>query len=229
MLGARGVSVSPDALRSKVYIPTKEGSLTTELIARARRYGKLVYPLSPTLSDVLKEISAGNPVLVLQNLGLNWLPRWHFSVVTGYDLQKKKIKLRSGKQLIYEVDLKLFEKTWRRANSWAIVIVEPHQIPRTAQETRFFQSANDLELVGQNSPALEAYKTLIKRWPTSSLSYFGAGNTSYALGEFSHANKFFNAYIEQQPQSPSGWNNLAYSLLKQGCYKEASTAIYSGP
>lgn len=75
MLGARGITVTPQDLRAKVNIPAKEGSLTTEMVAQARRHGMVVYPLKPRLSDVLTEISGGNPVLGLQNLGFNWLPR----------------------------------------------------------------------------------------------------------------------------------------------------------
>ena len=132
---------------------------------------------------MLTEVSVGHPALVLQNLGLSWLPRWHISVVTDYDLQKNKIWLRSGKQLNYDVDLQLFAKTWQRADSWAIVIVDPHQLPQTAQETHILQSASELELTGETGAALEAYKTILKPWPTNSLAYFGAGNTSYVSAE----------------------------------------------
>jgi len=225
MLGARDVTVTSQELSAKVYIPAKEGSLTTEMVARARRHGMVVYPLKPRLSDVFTEISGGNPVLVLQNLGVNWLPRWHFSVVIGYDLQQKTVTLRSGKQIAHEIDLQLFLKTWQRADSWAVVITEPHKLPQTAQETRFLNSAKELELVGEMKAALEAYKAVLERWPANSLAYFGAGNTSYTLERYAQASEFFTGYIERYPKSPAGWNNLAYSLLKLECLDDATTAM----
>jgi hypothetical protein len=33
----------------------------------------------------LREVAAGNPVLVLQNLSFAWAPVWHYAVVMGYD------------------------------------------------------------------------------------------------------------------------------------------------
>jgi len=225
MLGARGIEVTTEELRSKVYIPAKEGSLTTEMVARARRYGLLVYPLRPKLSDVLMEVSAGNPVLVLQNLGLNWMPRWHFSVVTGYDLEQQTLTLRSGKHRNYSVNLTLFEKTWRRGERWAVVIVDPRKLPETAQESGVMKSTNELELIGEVSAALEAYKAMIERWPENSLAYFAAGNVSYGLGLYLHASDFFNGYIERSPESPEGWNNLAFSLSALHCHENAAAAM----
>lgn len=225
MLGARGMEVTANELRSKVYIPSKEGSLTTEMVARARRYGLLVYPLRPNLTDVLTEVSAGNPVLVLQNLGFNWMPRWHFSVVTGYDLEQQTLTLRSGKHRDYSVNLTLFEKTWQRGERWAVVIVDPHNLPETAQESGVLKSTNELELIGEVDAALEAYKAIIERWPENSMAYFAAGNVSYGLGLYLHANDFFNGYVERSPDSPEGWNNLAFSLSALQCHEHAAAAM----
>lgn len=225
MLGAQGITVTPQELRDKVYIPDKQGSLTTEMVARARRYGMLVYPLQPRLADVLTEISGGNPVLVLQNLGFRWLPRWHFSVVIGYDLQQNTILLRTGEHLSYAVDMQLFQKTWQRADHWAVVVSNPQALPKTAQESRYLKSASELELVGQTTAAFEAYQTALTHWPDSVLAHFGAGNAAYALQHYKQASDFFAAYIERQPTSSAAWNNLAYSLLKQECHNEAATAV----
>jgi tetratricopeptide (TPR) repeat protein len=225
MLGARNIAVTPDDLRAKVYIPDKKGSLTTELVAQARQHGLIVYRLRGELTDVFSEISQDNPVLVLENLGFNWLPRWHFSVVVGYDLAASTISLRSGDHLSYDANLALFQKTWRRAKSWAVVITDPNVLPRTAENVRFVNAANQLEQVGKTSAALEAYQAALDQWPNSTLALFGAGNTSYELVRYHQASKYFSAYIEQAPDSAAGWNNLAYSLMKQNCESAANSAM----
>ena len=51
---------------------------------------------APRLADLLQEVAAGHPVIVLQNLGLEWIPVWHYSVVIGYDLSRGQLVLRSG-------------------------------------------------------------------------------------------------------------------------------------
>ena len=40
--------------------------------------------------------ASGNPVLVLQNLSLPWVPMWHSAVVICHDLARGEIILRSG-------------------------------------------------------------------------------------------------------------------------------------
>jgi tetratricopeptide (TPR) repeat protein len=225
MLGARDIAVTPDDLRAKVYIPEKKGSLTTELVAQARQHGLIVYRLRRELTDVFSEISHNNPVLVLENLGFSWFPRWHFSVVIGYDLAESTISLRSGDHLSYDANLALFQKTWRRAKSWAVVITDPKVLPWTAENVRFVNSANQLEQVGETTAALEAYQAALDQWPNSTLALFGAGNTSYELVQYHQASEYFSAYIEQTPDSAAGWNNLAYSLMKQSCESAASSAM----
>ena len=137
ILQSKGVEVSPEELVSKVYLPKRKGSLQIEMIATARSYGMLAYQLDPKLSHILKEVSAGNPVLVLQNLSFEFYPRWHYAVVVGYDLENKEIILRSGKTKRWVTPLKVFERTWQKANYWSQVIVPVGEVPVTATALLF--------------------------------------------------------------------------------------------
>jgi len=225
MLGYRGIPVDPESLRDKLYVPGKEGTLTTEMIARARRYGLLVYPLRPELADLLVEVAAGNPVLVMQNLSFNWLPRWHFSLVIGYDLGRRELILRSGNEPSLEVNFELFLKTWDRAQRQGMVMLHPSGIPATAEASRFIGAAHELELVGESRAALQAYETAIAHWPSSGTAWFAAGNTAYQLGAFSEAIGFYKGYIRVSPSAAAGWNNLAYPLMQLGCHRQALRAV----
>lgn len=225
MLDFQGVDISPEALKGKVYIPGKEGAVTTEIIARARQYGLLVYPLEPNLINILTEINAGNPVLVMQNLGFDWLPAWHFSVAFGYDLERQKISLRSGTEFKKELTFRLFQRTWERADSWAIIIVQPSRLPQTAKLDAIIRSANHLEQVGEVRAAHQAYRAVLSKWPDSSIATFGAGNTAYALADYDSAKTFFSSYVRLEPSSSKGWNNLAYSLAELGCVVQANIAM----
>ena len=86
VLSHRSVDVVPENLIEKVYIPERKGSLQIEMVATARSYGKLAYPLENQLKALLAELAAGNPVLVFQNLALSVWPQWHYAVAVGYDL-----------------------------------------------------------------------------------------------------------------------------------------------
>ena len=225
MLAAQGLDVNPEQLRGKLYIPGKEGAVTTEMVARTRRYGLLAYVLMPKLVDVLAEIDAGNPVLVMQNLGLDWLPRWHFSVAVAYNLNTQTISLRSGDKLQHEIGFSLFLKTWRRADSWSMVIVPAGTLPATAEPPRVTQAANDLEQVGEPAAAFAVYQSVLNEWPDNVVANFGAGNSAFALGRYKEAHRFFLSYLQWQPNASEGWNNMAYNLVQLGCGSQALIAI----
>ncbi len=90
-----GVSTNPDQLTPIVYTPSIKGSLQPAMIAATRRQARLAYVISSP-QEMLQEVAAGHPVIVLQNLGLSWAPVWHYSVVIGYDLDTNSVLLHSG-------------------------------------------------------------------------------------------------------------------------------------
>ncbi|WP_299200786.1 PA2778 family cysteine peptidase [uncultured Amphritea sp.] len=230
MLDYNHIVTTPEQLRPYLYIPGKGGTLAIELEASARQYNLLVYPLKPDLSDILRELDAGHPVLVMQNLGFNWFPQWHFAVAIGYDLSAQQIYLRSGPDKRYPADLSLFEKTWSRADHWARVILPPDRLPATATLQRYIEAANKLEQLGiQNeelmSAAAQAYQTALEQWPDSSAALMGLGNIRYAQQRYDSASDYFIRYIEKDPAAAAGWNNLAYSLMKTGCTPAAMESI----
>jgi len=63
-----GVKVTPQDLVAQVYIPERQGSLQVEMLAAPRRYGIASYQLAPRLDDLLREVAAGNPVIVPKNV-----------------------------------------------------------------------------------------------------------------------------------------------------------------
>ena len=69
VLQASGITVAPEALKSRVYIPDREGSLPIEMLAATRGYKRIPYLINPDITALLGELQAGRPVLVLQNLG----------------------------------------------------------------------------------------------------------------------------------------------------------------
>ena len=93
VLVASGVNVSPEALVPMVYVPLRQGSFQVEMVAAARSFDRLAYQIPPTLDALFAEISMGHPVLVLQNQGLSWYPRWHFAVVRGFDIKRRRVIL----------------------------------------------------------------------------------------------------------------------------------------
>jgi tetratricopeptide (TPR) repeat protein len=225
VLGQRGVDVSPDELVAKVYLPEREGSVAPEMIAAARGYGMLVYELPPDLDALLREVAAGHPVLVLQNLGLSWLPKWHYSVAVGYDLSEQQLTLRSGLSERHRVSLALFDRTWLRAKRWGITLLRPGSLPATDATFNYFKAAYALEQTQQPEAALAAYRSGSRRWPESLPLGLAQANLEYRQGDYPAAEQSLRVALKYHSDAAALWNNLAYPLAAQGCREAALTAL----
>ncbi|WOH39070.1 PA2778 family cysteine peptidase [Thalassotalea fonticola] len=225
LLVHRGIDVNVEQLNQQLYIPAKGGSLAIELKAQARQYELLAYVIEPDIFSLLSELNAGNPVIVMQNLGFEWMPKWHFAVAVGYDLEHEQIRLRSADSRLYEASLGLFIKTWQRANQWAMVVMPADQMPATATPKPYLKAANELEQVGHALAAQQAYNSALLKWDNNNSALIGMGNTHFALGNFQLASQYFGHFIKQGSDPAIGWNNLAFSLEKYGCITAAQQAV----
>jgi tetratricopeptide (TPR) repeat protein len=221
MLGGSGVGVTPEELEPRVYVPARQGSLQPELLATARHYRRVPYVLAPELSAVLREVRAGHPVLVLQNLAYRWYPRWHYAVVVGYDLDKGELILLSGTLARHTLSLRTFEQTWRRGGYWAVVVLDAAEIPATARETEYLRAVLPFEQGADWETAAAAYRAAAARWPASPGAWFGLGNSSYRLRDYAAAETAFRRVLEERPDHAAALNNLAYVLLAHGNPQEA--------
>ena len=129
VLAYEGVATTPEALAGQVPGPERDGSLQAAMIAAIRRHGLVAYRLNPRLPDLLREVSAGNPVVVLENLSLPISPTWRYAVVVGYDLPARAVLLRSGRSFRMKMGLDEFERAWARSGHWALLALPPDQLP----------------------------------------------------------------------------------------------------
>lgn len=214
-LGASGITVTPDELTPQVYLPGRKGSLQAEMVAATRRYGRVPYVLRPQMHDLLTEIAAGTPVLVLQNLGLSALPQWHYAVVVGYDTHSDTLLLRSGTEKNLRLSRHRFESSWARAQHWALVTASPEQPPVTATDTAWLHAAQAFEALNRPQPAATAYAAATRRWPQQALAWYALGNARYALRDLSGAEAALRESL-RLAASAATHNNLAQVLLERG-------------
>lgn len=224
MLNSQGLETRPEILKELVYIPGREGTLQVEMVAGARAHGMLVYPLDGTLESLLREVAAGNPVLVMQNLRFGWWPQWHFAVVIGYDARERDLILHTDTRKRQPVDLEVFSNTWGRANHWAVTILPPDRVPATATALPFLRAAHDLETTGRTIAAGIAYRTAEATWPNQPAAPMARGNLAWQLGQREEAIGHFLRTARQFPEFPEGWNNLAYALEARQCNAAATRA-----
>jgi len=219
-----GVEASPDTLVREVYLPARQGSLQPEMLAAIRKRGLLPVVLPRELPALLREVDAGHPVLVLQNLGLNWYPKWHYAVVVGYDLDQRHLVLRSATTERWITSFRVFERTWQRGDHWAVVAVRPGTVPPSADLLAMLRATHGLEATGQAEAAFESYRAIATRWPDESLAQFGLANALMGADEPQAARAHYLRATAIDPEFAPAWNNLAYALHASGCHAEALAA-----
>lgn len=224
VLAWSGLPVTQNDLVSEVYTPARQGTLRSDVVAAARRYGRLAVEIG-NLREILQQIAAGSPVLVFQNLGLSWYPQWHYAVAIGYDLDSREITLHSGLDARRVLSLDTFERTWKRGDYWALVVLPPGQLPANAEEIPVLRAAAGLERGQRYAEAAEAYAAISSRWPKSVAARLGLGNTLYAVGDYAGAESAYLEAISNDAQAAAVWNNLAYALAAQGRREEALSAV----
>ncbi len=209
VLNESGIVVTPAQLKPLVYIPKKKGSLQVELVAATRRFDRVPYLIQPKLQHLLDEVKAGNPVLVFQNLGLDWYTQWHFAVVVGFDLKQEQIILRSGKEKQHRVSVSLFERTWARAGYWGLRILKPGEFPVNVDELRYFTALVSLERLKKWPTLITSYHSAVEKWPNSQNFNMGLANSYYSNAEFVKAKKRYLHIINKWPNYAPAFNNLA--------------------
>ena len=221
VLQASGVQSAPEALAPQVYLPGRRGSLQAELIGAARRHNRLAYRLPETGQALVAQLHEGRPVLVLQNLGLESMPVWHYAVLIGYDAGRNVAVLRSGRRERIEMRWQRFAGSWHRAGRWAIVVLEPGVVPRDADAARYLEAAAGLESAGQRRAAAQAYDAALARWPDQPLAWLGRGNVAHAEGELAAAADAYARAVTLAPDNAAARNNLAQALAGAGCVVES--------
>jgi hypothetical protein len=222
-LSYAGKTVTPDALVEQVYVPDRQGSLQAEMLATARRQGMVAHRLAPQLADLLGEVAAGTPVIVLENLAFGFAPLWHYAVVVGYDVGREEVVLRSGVTPRLVMTMSNFERVWARSGYWAMAAYPPGKLPAGGSGDQFVPSIAALERVDP-AAARTAYAAVLARTPDHLLARIGLGNASYALHDLPAAESAYRRATELHPDSADAWNNLAQALLELRRRAEARSA-----
>ncbi len=224
VLSHSGVSVTPEPLVSQVFLPARQGSLQIEMLAAPRRYGRVALQLAPRYADLLREVAAGNPVVVLQDVG-PLFTQWHYAVVNGFDYPSGTLYLRSGTQRRQEMPFTAFEREWMKSGYWAMVVTRPDRIPVTATQDGWLKAVLALARTANADAVTQAYSAALKRWPDSLPAAIGLANQHHSRGAFAEAVTVLRTAQRRHPQSVIVMNNLAQALSDQGRHAEALVQI----
>ena len=222
-MAAAGRPVPVEAIARDAFTPGLQGTLQPEMLAAARRRGFLATELPPSLDALRAELAAGRPVIVLQNLGLGWWPRWHYAVAVGIDRELGEVVLHSGDTPSMSMPLATFEHTWSRSGRWAMSVTPPDRLPASADETAVLRAVVALDRVDA-AAASAAWEAVVARWPRSRVGQFGRANRLLADGDAQRAVGGFVAALAIDPAFADAWNNLARALQAAGRTEAATLA-----
>ena len=215
VLDVSGTAAPPDVLAPELFVPERGGTFQVELLSATRRRDRLAVIVGADSASLVRQLQAGRPVLVLQNLGLSYLPAWHYAVVVGYDPQDDSFLLRSGTTRRLTMSRRRFESTWQGGDRWGFVVLRPQQLPEGLEETAYLESAAGLEATGHYESALEAFDSALTVWPDTPLAMLGRANNLYRLQRFGEAEAAYRALLEVDPQHQIAAYNLITLLLEQ--------------
>jgi hypothetical protein len=224
VLAASGIDVTPEPLVDQVWLPARKGSLQLEMLAAARRYGRVSYVLAPRYGDLLREVAAGTPVLVLQDVGLVGTT-WHYAVVNGFDYPSGSIFLRSGTRRRQEMPFTAFERSWMQSGYWAMVVAPPDRIPATATEDAWMNALLGMARVADGRAATAGFRAALQRWPDNQAAAVGLANQYHAQGDLAGAEAVLREARRRHPASAIVGNNLAQVVSDQGRHEEALALV----
>ncbi len=215
-LGWSGKNVPPDVLSARVFLPGRNGTLQSEILSGASRECRFAYIIDPSLESLIRQLDAGFPVVVLQNLGLSWYEVWHYAVVVGYDLENSEFILHSGSNAELRLPFSTFERTWARSSYWGVLVLPAHLFPIRPKLENTLSALSLLERSKCWNEMEQFSKTALLRWPKDFQFRVGLGNALHRQGKLSEAEAIFSALKEEFPDSDAVGNNLAEVLVERG-------------
>jgi tetratricopeptide (TPR) repeat protein len=219
-----GHQVPLEKVGDEVFTPGKKGSLQMDMISAARREGLMAMQIQG-LENLLKELAAGHPVVVLENLAFTWYPWYHYSVALGYDLSEPAIIMHSGSHQDWHLSMRKFERNWKYADYWGLVVLPAGELSASASDLEHCAAAAGLEALGMLDKAELSYHAILQRWPKSFGALIGMGNMEYGKKNFANSAVFLERATKAFPQSAVAWHNRATAEGAAGWRRaaEAST------
>ncbi len=169
----------------------------------------------------MKALTDGHPLLIMQNVGLGFAPVWHFAVVIGFHRADDVFILRTGAHRRQEMSSVKFERRWRLADYWAVVLLAPDDFPVWLEQRQYEEQLALMERQWQSRMS-RIYHRMLSRWPESSMAMLGLGNSAYSGGDLQTAAAYYERIISTNEAPVAALNNLAQVRFELG---EQSSAI----
>lgn len=195
----------------RVYIPSKKGTLQIELKSIVRDYNLIYFEKKAGIKEILKLIDEDIPVLVLLNLAFEKYPIWHYSVVFGYDLNKKEIYLRS-REKVEIFSFRSFENIHKKAGNWTLIITSYKKIPTSITKKDLLKTVIEFENAKKYRLIIEICKNALNRWENDFDILTALANSYYLSKDFENAKDIYEKILKIK-EDPLILNNLSLTYM----------------
>lgn len=204
-----GLEKDQEEISKDVFLKDNEGTYQTVMTQEIRKNGFFAINIK-TYEEMVKEINNDSPVIVFHNLGFDWYPLWHYTVVYGHDLDNKVLYVHSGDEKAKKWDMDKFERSWKRGGYWAVVVNPVDKISVTGSEMEHMRSAAFIEAYHGAEKARIAYEKILEKWPESVMANIGLGNVYLKENKKEMALKFYLTAEKLDPQNKVVQNNISH-------------------
>ena len=153
------------------------------------------------------------------------VPKWHYAVVVGMQPGGGRVRLNSGIRQGQWQSSSKFMRTWDWGGRWAMLALQPGELPADADPLRYLSAVADFEAVAGPDAAAPAWAAAQQRWPGEPRVYLALGNQAHAAGDLAAAAGLYRQGLAHAPGEPVLSNNYASVMAGLGCPAQALAAL----
>ncbi len=120
VLNFLGDPVTPDEIARVVFRPELRGSVSLDLALYPRGRGLSSRFWRGTVEDIVRNVDAGQPLVLMLDLGLGPVSTYHFLVAVGYAPQG--LIANTGRREHALLPWAEVLRTWERADYWTLLV-----------------------------------------------------------------------------------------------------------
>ena len=219
-----GEDVEQSGIAEEVFSKSVKGTLTLDIELYARRQGYWSRRTGRDIADLKQWLNRDVPVAVLLQVGPRYLRKYHFIVLVGYSDHDRVFLAHDGARPNALTPFHLFERRWRRAGRWGLVMAPPDKVTWQLDAAGHNDLGVRYEKLGRPQKSLHSYENAIAADASNPLYHFNRANVLFKL----HKGKptalviaGFQKALDLDPDFADARNNLAYLLMLQGKLDEA--------
>ena len=127
VLNYYGLNIGEREAVDGVYSENIKGALMMDLLIFTKSKELYAKFYEGSVADLKRRLKEGRPLLLLVDMGIQWLPRGHYIVAVGYDDERGKIIAHSGKDGHKFIGFKKLKKAWRKTG-YSTLLISPDGI-----------------------------------------------------------------------------------------------------